>query len=71
MEKTTSVSSHFIENVEINLYFSSLDYVLVSFGLSNPVESSLILLSILTDHSLIKITMCIDNKPRGPGMLEM
>jgi exonuclease III len=48
--------------------FSRLDYFLVSFGLSNLVESSLILPSILTDHSLIKITMCIDNKPRGPGM---
>jgi len=39
----------------------------VFFGLSNLVESSFIFHSILTDHSLIKITMCIDNKPRGPG----
>ena len=62
------VSLHFINNFETNLFFSRLDYFLVSSGLSNLVESSFISPSILTDHSLIKITMCIDNKPRGPGM---
>ena len=47
--------------------FSRLDYFLVSFGISNLIETSSICPSILTDHSLIKIVICIDKNKRGPG----
>ena len=47
--------------------FSRLDFFLVSFGISNLVESSSIGPSILTDHSLIKLTLQIDADRRGPG----
>ena len=48
--------------------FSRLDYFVISFGLSNLIETSDICPSILTDHSLIKIKLCIESNPRGPGI---
>jgi len=47
--------------------FSRLDFFLVSFGLSNLVESSNICPSILTDHSLIKLNIILQSNKRGPG----
>ena len=44
-----------------------LDYFLVSFGISNLIETSSICPSILTDHSLIKIVICIYTNKRGLG----
>lgn len=57
----------FHSKVRNQFIFSRLDYFIISFGLSNLVESSHICPSILTDHSLIKIKICLENNPRGPG----
>jgi exonuclease III len=47
--------------------FSRLDFFLLSFGLSNLATVTSICPSILTDHSLIKLTLKIDTEARGPG----
>jgi hypothetical protein len=47
--------------------FTRLDYFLVSFGISNLIQTSSINSSILTDHSLIKIKLELVNNKRGPG----
>ena len=47
--------------------FSRIDYFLISFGLSNMTQSSSICPSILTDHSLIKLTLIAATQVRGPG----
>ena len=47
--------------------FTRLDFFLVSFGISNLIKSSSIKPSILTDHSLVDLNLCIQNNKRGPG----
>ena len=47
--------------------FTRLDYFLTSFGISNLVQFSGIQPSILTDHSLITITIQLDDETRGNG----
>ena len=47
--------------------FSRIDYFLVSFGISNLVSNSSIKPSILTDHSMISMSLDLEEYSRGPG----
>lgn len=47
--------------------FSRLDFFLTSFGISNLVQKSSIKPSILTDHSMIIITIDLETEARGRG----
>ena len=52
-------------NTEMNIFFTRLYFFLVSFGLSNLIKSFYILPSILTDHSLIKLSIMLNNEKRA------
>ena len=48
-----------------------LDFFLVSFGLANITEKSVISPGFKTDHSLIKIYIALVNQKRGPGFWKL
>ncbi|MES9884044.1 MAG: reverse transcriptase domain-containing protein [Sedimenticola sp.] len=48
-----------------------LDYFLVSDNLVNTIKKSEIKSSMKTDHALVKLTININNQPRGPGYFKL